>query len=44
LDDPLRRLMLALLGDAIVSFQKHAVGVRRRDARLFTEVNDWFLL
>lgn len=41
-NDPIGRLMLAVLTDAVVSFQKNAGSTGRRGARLFAEVENWF--
>lgn len=41
-NDPVGRLMLAVLTDAVVSFQKTAGSGSRRGARLFAELQDWF--
>jgi hypothetical protein len=41
-NDPVARLMLAVLTDAVVSFQKTAGSGTRRGARLFAELEDWF--
>ena len=37
-----RRLMLAVLEDAVACFQKHAGATRARGRRLFQEAEDWF--
>jgi hypothetical protein len=37
-----RRLMLAVLEDAVSCFQKHAGATRPRGRRLFQEAEDWF--
>ena len=39
---PEKRLMLAVLEDAVGTFQKYAVAAGRRGRRLFTEAEDWF--
>lgn len=38
-----RQLMVALLEDAIRSYQKHAFSSRRRGQRLFREAEQWFM-
>jgi hypothetical protein len=38
-----RQLLVALLEDAIRSYQKNIFSSRRRGQRLFREVNDWFM-
>lgn len=38
-----RRLMLAVLEDAVSSFQKYAGATRPRAKRLFKEAEEWFL-
>lgn len=38
-----RRLMLAVLEDAVACFQKNAGATRPRARRLFQEAEDWFL-
>ena len=38
-----RRLMLAVLEDAVACFQKNAGATRPRSRRLFQEAEDWFL-
>jgi hypothetical protein len=35
------RLMLAVLRDALLRFQKYALATDRRGRRLFSEVDDW---
>ncbi|GBD27486.1 hypothetical protein HRbin30_02835 [bacterium HR30] len=37
-----RRLMLAILEDAVACFQKYAGATRPRSRRLFQEAEDWF--
>lgn len=37
-----KRLMLAVLEDAVGTFQKHATASGRRGRRLFAEAEDWF--
>jgi hypothetical protein len=39
---PEKRLMLAVLEDAVGTFQKHAGTPNRRGQRLFAEAEDWF--
>jgi len=39
---PEKRLMLAVLEDAVGTFQKYAVATGRRARRLFTESEEWF--
>jgi hypothetical protein len=39
---PEKRLMLAVLEDAVGTFQKHATAPGRRGRRLFTEAEEWF--
>jgi hypothetical protein len=39
---PEKRLMLAVLEDAVGTFQKYARARERTGQRLFTEVEDWF--
>jgi hypothetical protein len=39
---PEKRLMLAVMEDAIVTFQKCLPGTTRRQRRLLKEVEDWF--
>jgi len=39
---PEKRLMLAVLEDAVGTFQKYAVATGRRARRLFAEADDWF--
>jgi hypothetical protein len=41
-NDPIGRLMLAVLTDAVVSFQKTAGSSSRKGARIFAELEDWF--
>ncbi|HJU28058.1 MAG TPA: hypothetical protein VJ718_02750 [Candidatus Binataceae bacterium] len=41
-DDPVGRLMLAVLTDAVVSYQKNARSGSRKGARLFAELQEWF--
>ena len=41
-NDPIGRLMLAVLTDAVVSYQKTAGSGTRKGARLFAELEDWF--
>jgi hypothetical protein len=38
-----RQLLVALLEDAIRSYQKHAFSEGRRGRRLFREVGEWFM-
>lgn len=38
-----RRLMLAILEDAVACFQKYAGATRPRSRRLFQEAEEWFL-
>ena len=38
-----RRLMLAVLEDAVSCFQKHAGATRPRNKRLFQEAEEWFM-
>ena len=38
-----RQLLVALLEDAIRSYQKNAFSSRRRGQRLFREVHEWFM-
>lgn len=38
-----RRLMLAILEDAVACFQKYAGATRPRSRRLFQEAEDWFM-
>jgi hypothetical protein len=38
-----RRLMLAVLEDAVSCFQKHAGAKRPRNQRLFREAEEWFM-
>ena len=38
-----RRLMLAVLEDAVSCFQKYAGATRPRNKRLFQEAEDWFM-
>jgi hypothetical protein len=40
---PGRKLMLAVLDNALESFQKHLVASTPRGKRLFQETEDWFL-
>lgn len=39
---PEKRLMLAVLEDAVGAFQKHVSATGRRGRRLFSEAEDWF--
>jgi hypothetical protein len=39
---PEKRLMLAVLEDAVGTFQKHVTATGRRGQRLFSEAEDWF--
>jgi hypothetical protein len=39
---PEKRLMLAVLEDAVGAFQKHVSATGRRGRRLFGEADDWF--
>ena len=39
---PEKRLMLAVLEDAVGTFQKYAVATGRRARRLFAEAEEWF--
>lgn len=39
---PEKRLMLAVLEDAVGTFQKHAVATSRRGRRMFNEAEEWF--
>src|SRR5712692_3797621 len=39
---PEKRLMLAVLEDAVGTFQKYVTSSTRRGQRLFTEAEDWF--
>jgi hypothetical protein len=39
---PEKRLLLAVLEDAVAAFQRHTLGRTRRAERLFAEVEAWF--
>lgn len=39
---PEKRLMLAVLEDAVGTFQKHVTATNRRARRLFVEAEEWF--
>lgn len=39
---PEKRLMLAVLEEAVAVFQKHVLATRRRGKRLFAEAEQWF--
>ena len=39
---PEKRLMLAVMEDAVGTFQKYACAADRNAQRIFTEVEDWF--
>jgi hypothetical protein len=39
---PEKRLMLAVLEDAVGAFQKHVTATGRRGRRLFSEAEEWF--
>lgn len=41
--EPEKRLMLAVLEDAIMSLQKYALGKSRREKLLFREAEEWIL-
>ena len=41
-DSPIARLMLAVLADAVATFQKHAGAKGTSSRRLFREVEAWF--
>jgi len=40
---PEKRLMLAVLEDAVITFQRYATSTRRRGRRLFSEAEVWIL-
>jgi hypothetical protein len=41
--EPEKRLMLAVLEDAVQCFQEHVTPTRPREERLFQEAKEWFL-
>jgi hypothetical protein len=40
--EPERELVLAMLEDAVVSFQKYMGSTREKEQRIFTDAEDWF--
>jgi len=40
---PEKRLLLAVLQDAVITFQRHTTSARRRGQRLFREAEDWIV-